>query len=221
MLDKNFEIRKSDIKETSLLLEFLVHIETHKNVPLIDKSTDNTLLVSQEMQCALKAEFIILLYNIIESTVCDCLNSIVDAIIDDDLDYANVIRDIQLLWRNYLRKIKHPDAEKDDIELANMKVRFEKLAISISGSLDFRKIVDVFKRHGCLLDVSKRDKLGYSFLVVKNKRNLLAHGNISFSECGAGYIISDLLKYKDDILEYLEVVVFESKNYIINRRYSK
>lgn len=220
-LDKKFEIRNSDIQETTQLLEFLISIETHKNSPLIDNTTGNTLIVSQEMQCAFKAEFLILLYNIVESTVCDCLNSIYDAIIDEDLEYKDVTAEMQHLWRSHLKKANHPDAEKDDAILANMKIRFEELAISISGSLDFRKIVDVFKKHGCQLDVSKRDKLGGSFLVVKTKRNHLAHGNVSFSECGSGYILSDLLKYKDDILEYLEVVVSSSKDFVTNRNYAR
>lgn len=218
-LDKKFRLRISDIEETFQLLTFIVGIESHKNAPLEDSTTGNTLLISQEMQCAFKAEFLLLLYNIVESTTCDCLNSIYDAIIDDELTYADVILEIKQLWRNYLKKKKHPDAESDDTTLNPMKVNFEELAISISGSMDYRKIVSVFKKHGCPVDDSKGDLYGHSFLVVKSKRNFLAHGNISFSECGSGYVYSELKKFKEDILAYLEDVVKVTKMFVDNKKY--
>ncbi len=218
-LDKKFKLRKSDIEETFQLLAFIVGIESYKNVPLVDSTTGCTLAVSQEMQCTLKADFLLLLYNIVESTTCDCLNSIYDAIIDDNLTFADVTIEIKQLWRNYLKNRKHPNAESDDAILNPMKIKFEQLAISISGSMDYRKIVSVFRKHGCQVDDSKREQYGQSFLVVKNKRNLLAHGNISFSECGSGYICSDLKRYKEDILAYLEEVVNVTKTYVDNKKY--
>lgn len=220
-LERKFELRKSDIEETFQLLEFIVGIESHKNVPLFDATTGNTLSINQEMQCAFKAEFLILLYNIVESTTCDCLNSIYDAIIDDELSFADVTLEIKQLWRNYLKNRKHPDAEQDDAILNPMKVTFEQLAISISGSLDYRKIVNVFKKHGCLVDDTKGELYGNSFLVVKSKRNHLAHGNISFSECGSGYILADLSRFKMDIITYLEDVVKVAKEFVDNKRYKK
>lgn len=218
-LERKFELRKTDIEEIFHLLEFIIKIESHKNVPLKDTTTGNSLAISQEMQCAFKAEFLILLYNIVESTTCDCLNSIYDAIIDDEFTFADVTVEIKQLWRNYLRNRKHPDADSDDTFLNPMKVKFEQLAISISGSMDYRKIVTVFRKHGCMVDDSKGEKYGHSFLVVKNKRNLLAHGNISFSECGSGYIYRDLKKFKDDILEYMEDVVNVTKTFVLSKKY--
>lgn len=166
-LDNKFKVRISDIEETFQLLAFIVGIESHKNAPLVDLTTGSTLAVSQEMQCAFKAEFLLLLYNIVESTTCDCLNSIYDAIIDDDLSFADVRNEIKQLWRNYLKNKNHPDAESDDAVLNSMKIRFEQLAISISGSMDYRKIVSVFRKHGCQVDDSKGEQYGHSFLVVK------------------------------------------------------
>lgn len=218
-LERQFELRKSDIEEIFYLLDFIVKIESHKNVPLIDTTTGNTLTISQEMQCAFKAEFLLLLYNIVESTTCDCLNSIYDAIMDDNLTFDDVSTEIKQLWRNYLRKQNHPDADSDYSVLNPMKIRFEQLAISISGSMDYRKIVNVFRKHGCMVDDSKGEKYGNSFLVVKNKRNLLAHGNISFSECGSGYIHSDLKRFKEDILEYLDDVIKVTKTFIDDKKY--
>ena len=102
-----------------------------------------------------------------------------------------------------------------------MVIRFESLAINISGSLDLRKVIEVFSKHGCRLDETNRSKYSDSFLIVKNKRNNLAHGNISFSECGSNYLISDLRRFKEDILNGMQEVVNRAKEYISNKEYKQ
>lgn len=125
------------------------------------------------------------------------------------------------MWRNYLKKSSNPDYQKTDLELKDSRVVFESLAINISGSLDIRKIFDVFSKHGCNLDEENRDKYADSFLIVKNKRNRLAHGNDSFSECGSFYMLSDLQKFKDDILSGLKEVVLQLREHITNQNYKE
>lgn len=100
-----------------------------------------------------------------------------------------------------------------------MSITFESLAVNISGSLDYRKIQEVFSKHGCLLNDSKREIIAPSFLAVKNKRNMLAHGNLSFSDCGSRYLISELLLFKQHIVDYMQEVVNKTHDYIARRAY--
>lgn len=211
--------RKEDVEEYFRLLCFLLSFETHRNISIQNIDTGKSLVITQEMQCVAKAQSLILLYNLVESTVCDCLNAIYDAIQDESLIFGNVSDDIKNMWRNYLKRKNLPEKTKNDNDIINMAIRFDSLAINISGSLDFRKIQEVFSKHGCLLDNSSRDTIAQSFLVVKNKRNLLAHGNISFSECGAHYLLSDLQKYKEHIVDYMQDVVNKTCDYIANKAY--
>lgn len=215
----HYEKRKEDVEEFFRFLCFLLSFETHHGRFIQNVETGDILIITQEMQCVAKAQSLILLYNLVESTVCDCLNEIYDAIRDDNLNYGNVSNDIKKMWRNYLNRKDLPEKLKSDNEIINMPINFESLAINISGSLDFRKIQDVFSKHGCLLDNSSRETIANSFLVVKNKRNLLAHGNISFSDCGAHYILSELLSYKEHIVDYMQDVVKKTYDYINNRTY--
>ena len=179
------------------------------------------LFVTQEMQCALKAQFLIVLYNIVESTVCDCLNSFYDSIADDGLTFSDLSDEMKAMWRNNLKRTDNPDFQKSDAELMSMIIHFNNLAINISGSLDIRKIYDVFSKHGCKLNEANREKYSNSFLVVKNKRNNLSHGNISFSECGSNYLVSDLKKIKEDILNGMQEVVTQAKEYVSKERYKR
>lgn len=215
----HYKRRKEDVEEYFRLLCFLLSFETHRNISIHNIDTGKSLVITQEMQCVAKAQSLILLYNLVESTVCDCLNAIYDAIQDESLIFGNVSDDIKNIWRNYLKRKNLSEKTKNDNDIINMAIRFDSLAINISGSLDFRKIQEVFSKHGCLLDNSSRDTIAQSFLVVKNKRNLLAHGNISFSECGAHYLLSDLQKYKEHIVDYMQDVVNKTCDYIDNKAY--
>lgn len=221
IIQKNFVRRVDDIEETFKLLSFIVNIESHKNTPLIHNDSRSELYVSQEMQCALKAEFLILLYNIVESTICDCLNTLYDSIADENLTYSELTQEMKNMWRVSLKRASNPDHLKTDLELKDTPVVFERLAINISGSLDLRKIIDMFSKHGCIIDESNRGKYADSFLIVKNKRNNLAHGNISFSECGSFYMISDLQKFKNDIIGGLQEIVSQVREYISYHKYKE
>ena len=216
-IESNFTKRAEDNEETFRLISFIAKVETHQNKPL--KNAKHSLIVTQEMQCALKALFLMVLYNIVESTVCDCLNSFYDSIADDELTFADLSDEMRTMWKNYLKRTSSPDFQKSDTELMDMPIHFKSLAINISGSLDIRKVIDVFSKHGCNLDETNRDKYSNSFLVVRNKRNNLAHGNVSFSECGSNYLVSDLKKFKEDILDGMQEVVAQSKDYIFNNKY--
>lgn len=219
-IQRNFTKRVEDIEETFRLVNFIANVESYKNLP-ITHADGSKLFVNQEMQCALKAQFLIVLYNIVESTVCDCLNAIYDSVTDDELTFAELSDEMRAMWKNYVKRNQKPDSLKSDTELMGMAIRFESLAINISGNLDIRKIFEVFAKHGCILDETNRKKYSNSFFVVKNKRNLLAHGNTSFSECGSLYLVSDLHKFKDDILKGMQEVVAQAKGYISNKKYKR
>lgn len=219
-VESNFTKRSNDIEETFNLIRFIVNIASHKNQPLVD-TNGNRLFVTQEMQCALKAQFLIVLYNIVESTVCDCIYAFYDSIADNELTFADISDEMRTIWRNYLKNKSNPNWNKTDAELMNMAIRFEDLGTNISGSCDIRKIFEVFSKHGCYLNPTNRSKYADSFLTIKNRRNRLAHGNISFSECGSYYMVSDLEKFKNDILNGLLEVVTQSKDFISRQHFKR
>lgn len=219
IISSNYKKRREDIEVYYAFLRFLLSFETHRQRTIQNADTGESLIITQEMQCVAKAQSFILLYNLVESTVCDCLNAIYDAIQDDNLKYSNVSDEIKTMWLNHLKRNGQPITTYDEDTLLNMSITFESLVVNISGSLDFRKIQQVFSKHGCLLNDSKRDIIAQSFLVVKNKRNLLAHGNLSFSDCGAKCLMSDLQLFKQNIVEYMQDVVDKTHDYIARKAY--
>ena len=222
LIQQNFTKRKKDVEEFFRLVSFISGIETHRRPNLAHPSVSEGLEVTMELQCIVKAQLLITLYNLVESTVCECLNTIYDVIADERLTYSQVSDDIRKMWKRHHKDKNHQVHTMTEEELIteNRRIIFDNIAINISGSLDIRKIHEVFSKHGCALDNSRREKISNSFLVVKSKRNALAHGNTSFSECGSDYSMSDLNQIKEDIIEGLEDMITRVRSYITHREYA-
>ena len=221
ILDSHFAQRKEDVDAHYRCLAFINSVESHKQLPVVDRSSGNELYVDLQMQCCMKAQTLVLLYNMVESTICECLNYIYDAVADDGLTYADLTDEMRTMWTASGRRASRE--EKDWSESAKMPVlaEFKELGINTSGSIDIRKIYDAFAKHGCIIADDKRDECGNSFLTVKNKRNLLAHGNVCFSQCGASYTFPNLEKMRDDINTFLSIVIAATKKFVEEKNYRR
>lgn len=214
ILDANFEQRLSDVDAHFRCLEFIDGIESYKHKPIVDKNNGRELYVDQQMQCCIKAQTLLLLYNLVESTVCECLNYIYDNVADDGLTYSELTNEMRNMWNASCRKSNRPEKDMEEADKMSLLVVFNSLSINTSGSIDIKKIYESFGKHGCIIADDKREEYGSSFLKVKNKRNLLAHGNVSFSQCGGLYLFSNLEKMRNDISSFLRIVLESTKKFV-------
>lgn len=221
MLGAGFEQRKSDVEAHFRCLEFITGIESHKGIPIGNPTRDHHLLVDQQIQCCMKAQTLIILYNMVESTICDCLYYIYDSVADDELTYAELTDEMRNMWTVSCKRGSRIEAGFCETDKMPLKVVFTTLSINTSGNIDIRKIYDIFDKHGCVLSEENREECGNSFLTVKNKRNQLAHGNISFSQCGSNYLYSDLEKMKCDISCFLEMVIDSTNKFVEDKKYKR
>ncbi len=221
ILDTNFEQRKDDVDAHFRCLAFINSVEGHKRLPITDPTSGQQLIVDQQMQCCMKAQTLVLLYNMVESTVCECLNYIYDAVKDDGLTYAELTDEMRKMWNNSNKRADKHDHELPEADKMLLKAVYETIAVNTSGSIDIKKIYETFKKHGCTIPEEKRVGCGQSFLIVKNKRNLLAHGNVLFSQCGASYLYSDLDKMRKDIFLFLPVVIESTKQFVEDKKYKR
>lgn len=221
ILDVHFEQRKSDVEAHFRCLEFINGVESHKHMPVVDTNSGREMYVDQQMQCCTKGQTLVLLYNMVESTICECLNYIYDAVHDDGLTYAELTDKMRNMWTASCRRAKRPEKDLDEASKLPLKVIFEALAINTSGSIDIRKIYEAFEKHGCAIAETKREECCNSFVTVKSKRNLLAHGNVSFSQCGSSYLFSDLDKMRLDITSFLGVVIAATKKFVEDKKYKR
>lgn len=178
----------------------------------------------------LKANTIIIIYNLVESTVTGALTEIYDKIKEDNLTYSDVNAKIQQIWFSFkFRQVYDPHAHyisyKDQAlkiaeSLLNKEViEFDRKATSISGNLDAQKIRDICKEHGIYLVTPRKSQGGKQLERVKSLRNELAHGSLSFAECGRDLTYQDLSQIKDETISFLKGFLESIQSYYDEEKY--
>lgn len=186
--------------------------------------------VSDDFMKILKASSFLLLYNYIEGCVLHSFSSIYDEIKSSNISYAQLRVEFRKIWIDYQTKsllVDPASSHNSYNEAASRMVNeiLEKTSISLSrkalpfsGNLNDEKIKEVCQKHGIKLS-SKLIAVEETLETVMSKRNALAHGNISFGECGREYVVSDLERMKKSALEYMELVISGIESFAASKRY--
>lgn len=176
---------------------------------------DLKLFHDEQFLKMLKSNALLMLYNLVESTVTGCIKEIYDTLHDQEITYQRVNEKIQKIWFDYkfndvLNRTANHDSHKDKaLEIINLILQREKLCLydedaKISRNLDAKEIRAICKKHGIEFTSAPESYGGRVLEDVKNKRNHLAHGVISFADCGRDYSMDKLEGIKDQAILYLE-----------------
>lgn len=177
--------------------------------------------IDQELSKILKANGFLLLYNLIEATVRNSIVAIFNSITADKLTYKSLSENLKTLWvRQEIKEIRDFNQSKNKIFEISEKVLNDSLldfkieCVNISGNIDAQSIRDIAKQFGYAETSNGRD-----LLTIKEKRNKLAHGEFTFSEIGKEYTVGDLIKLKTDTVGYIEDVLKNVENFILDKKY--
>ena len=226
---EDFDKRKKEIEHYFKFLELLQHDELRlhyiqaSNIDLVTR----VFHINDELIKIIKANGFLLLYNMLEATIRNALQEILYAAESDNLLIETVSLKLKKLWIDYtLNKIRKGnkntwskeilDIIEDVIQKQNLT--FDKEIINISGNIDVREIVKLADSFG--FRTIESGSRGSNIKKIKDNRNSLAHGNRSFADCGKDYTISELLQMKVDTLSYLNDVVENIEDFIINKQYA-
>ena len=180
----------------------------------------------------LKANALIMIYNLVESSITSGITKIYDELKNSGYGYKAVRKEIQDIWFSFkfnqvYDKNAHYNSYRDKAaEIINAIMRDEPIkmdrkATAVSGNLDADKIRQICSDHGITYTIDSTCRGGVVLEDVKNKRNLLAHGTISFVECGRDYTICDLEKIKDETVIFLNGILQGMKKYYDEKTYLK
>ncbi|MCT4635347.1 MAG: MAE_28990/MAE_18760 family HEPN-like nuclease [Rickettsiales bacterium] len=178
----------------------------------------------------LKANALLMIYNLVESSVLGGIIEIYEEFKSRGLSYNDVSDEIQSIWFSYkfnqvYDKKAHYNSYKDkalDIInsiLTGKVIELDRKATNISGNLDAENIRRICSEHGIQFQCDTRCRGGIVLEDVKNKRNELAHGTISFAECGREYSILDLEKIKNEAIMFLKGLIDGMNDYYTNQEY--
>jgi hypothetical protein len=184
-----------------------------------DAGSDCTYSVTSDLQKTLKANGFLLAYNLVESTIKNALEAIILHLLAQRVGFDDLSSKVKVV---ILKNAKACNPEKlepalSQIGLDIIEHTFRKEEL-FSGNVDAREIRETLKTYG----IPPRHFVnGDCLLTIKTQRNALAHGTVSFAECGKDYDIAELIKYKDDAKTYLQATLNDIGHFLVNDGFRK
>ena len=227
MQKNKFNQSIEDINDFFSLLEFIDSIETYKNTKLKNPTTPSSLLVTSTHQKCMRSHAVLMLYNIVEATVVECILAIFDSIKDDHLKYHELEDSLRDQWLRSMMTasdtIKTRIARTNEtIGNINSDVFFNNAIGRFNGNVDLRTILNVCKDFKLQLrSIPNKDEVATTLKAIKDARNHLAHGDVSYSNFGSNILLSDIVKYKKYTLNFLSFFINRVEEYISNKEYKK
>jgi MAE_28990/MAE_18760-like HEPN len=181
-------------------------------------------VLSRELIKTLRANGYLLLYNLVESTMTNAINAIHQVFIEHKLSFNDLEISLRRIILKNFKKANLNDgldhSKANPIQMAIMQIGYDKANL-FSGNVDAKVIKKTAKDYG--FKIADHDweltKDGKRLLDIKNKRNDLAHGEISFEECGEGIAHEELVLISKETIAYLGVVLDGVDEYIKNQKY--
>ena len=229
-LDQAFEER---LQEIEVYLDLLEHLEQQVAIgpPRIGSSA-----ITTQQQKILYSSVYLQLYNLVEATITWCIDAVCNAATNNarwkPSDLAALVR------REWIRSTARTHLEltaenrlESAVELCDHLINalpLLKFTMERRSNIDDLVIQQIAERLGLEMRLSQealrsvkqpvRDDKG-PLALVKDLRNRLAHGSLSFSECGEGVTVPDLRELKARTVIYLREVIAGFRAYIESYEY--
>jgi hypothetical protein len=220
---------KDNVNEVDEYFSLLKKIE--EGYLHLQRGVGEVFPISSDLSRMLKANAVLIIYNLIEATIKSGLWELFENMKADNITYSSLIKEIQLLWID--NKIKFEYRTKDEtVHMQILNVINAAMEQSLTyyndkkqlkfdaGSLDIKGINATFKRHG-LGVLPVHDLISDSFSRIKVNRNNLAHGEMTFKDCGKDYTYRDLRIIKCHVERFLLKSLFSIKTFIEAKTYRR
>ena len=220
-------------REISVYFKFIELIEKESaEILLPKKQTWKVRKVDDKILRILKANVFLLLYNLVEASIREGFVSVYRAMEIDGCSVKQLTPSLRKRWID-AAFIRLPSASANQELCRNIawelvqdvaddvKATIDVADLKFGGNLDAAKIRKVCEVHGVSHKTGKRTHGGEKLLVVKTKRNALAHGSLSFVECGRDYSVAELGEIKKQSFSYLKAILRNIDTFNANKRFRK
>ena len=191
-----------------------------------DVTNPNTYVVGRDLEKTLRASAYLMLYNLVEATMTNAIGAIHQHIADAQVGFDELKEEVRRIAIKGLRKAVSSDTPSElldsaiPVSSALIWLCFDKKDL-FSGNLDGCLIKDKAREYG--FQIADHDKAasrdGTRLLGVKTKRNELAHGGISFEDCGQDTSVDELVAIFDELKIFVKAVLDGVSVYLSTRSY--
>ncbi|MEO0043393.1 MAG: hypothetical protein RL329_2841 [Bacteroidota bacterium] len=212
--------------------EVEIYFEHAKNAWFVDASllftddikTKQVVKLSVELKQILLANTFLLLYNLVESSISSAMEEIYKTIKNQKIPYNNVKSNIQEEIITHIRKNVAPNRFVQSINDIAIDIlnHHPTSRDFFSGNIDREVIKDISRRYGFSTETQAMDtKNGEKLKAIKRNRNDLAHGFVSFKECGQERGILEMEEIKNESLLYIEQILNNIEQFLEDKKYLK
>jgi MAE_28990/MAE_18760-like HEPN len=183
--------------------------------------------ITASQQKILYSSVYLQLYNLVEATVSRCIKAVTDAATSTLSHYkaADLNASLRQEWVRAVARTHIALTPENRLKSAmimckhlidQLPVSELEIEIGGGGNWDDESFERISARVGCELEITaetrravkqhERDDLG-AMKLVKDRRNNLAHGSISFVECGEGLLVEELRRIAEATGDYLREAI--------------
>lgn len=220
------------VDEINKYYDLLFNILKKESQLVFPNENNRTERFDLTLTSTLKSNMFLLLYNLLESTITKCLVEIHNSICDENCTYVQLSPQVQNLFTShYYKSISNGNISEENTLLhirtmihswvfnENFSLTFEdltkyKTGSNFSGNLDAKEIRKIATRYGVLFEEKSEEIRG-----LKEFRNKLAHGEISFQEASnqKGIEYFDNLRIKT--IDFLNLFIIAVETYINQKEF--
>jgi len=214
--------------EINLYFEFLFDIlDRRPKLKFSDEEKD----FDRDLIHMLKANAYLIVYNLIESTVCNAIEDI-HTVLKSEVELCADKLNIKLAKKAF-KKVNEQTISQANLSNTSVGafivkewlvnhdniIRSNKNPL-FSGNVDAKKIREVANLYGFSHQTDQVvTRNGRSLVLIKNTRNNLAHGTDSFKDKGQETSIDELRAMKDEVIAYLDQMLTNIEYYLNTQSY--
>lgn len=186
----------------------------------ITKHDSSAFLMAPKLKKTLRANAILVLYNLIESTVRNFLHAVHVDMHENTIHVVNLIDSLkEKILKDFKKSMKN-DYINRIIDI-NHDIILESFDIDkiCSGNIDAREIKNITAKYKIQYPYTKGSETSNALLQIKTGRNTLAHGKKSFAEYANNLTIDELLTMKEHTITNLSKLATNTESYIEEQKY--
>lgn len=177
-----------------------------------------------DLKHILLANTFLLIYNLVESTISSAVEAIFIEIKEEAVPYDTIRSSIQKEIIDNIRKNVATDSFIGTVNHIAIDIlnHYPKPRELFSGNIDAVTIKDISRKYGFSTNTDAlKTKNGEKLTTVKKRRNQLAHGFVSFKQCGKERPLEAVKIIKTESLLYIEQILNNITQFLDEKKYLK